>query len=235
MRKILIIDIETTGFQPKGKIVEIGIIELNMENGERKILFNQVTHEKGITKEEIEKSWIVKNSDLTVEAIRNSKRLDLLQKEIQGIINSYPYGATAYNNKFDFGFLESRGFEFPQKLDCPMILSTDICKIPHKNGRGFKWPKVEEAYEFFFGKTDYIEQHRGADDAMHEAEIVYELYKRNIFKVPEIEPEYCQQKYTDECENCPFREFELVGHPGGVATANTEKYWCDWGHWEDDF
>jgi len=28
--KILIIDIETTGFLPKGKIVEIGIVELDI-------------------------------------------------------------------------------------------------------------------------------------------------------------------------------------------------------------
>jgi DNA polymerase-3 subunit epsilon len=50
----------------------------------------------------------------------------------------------------------------------------------HSNGS--KWAG-QEAYDFFFGKTDYIETHRGADDAFHEAEIVYELYKRGIFKI----------------------------------------------------
>jgi DNA polymerase-3 subunit epsilon len=54
--------------------------------------------------------------------------------------------------------------------------------LPGRNG-SYKWPKVEEAYEFLFGKTGYVEAHRGADDAMHEGEIVYELIKRNKFNV----------------------------------------------------
>lgn len=62
-----------------------------------------------------------------------------------------------------------------------MKLSTNICQLP--GNRGFKWPKVPEAYEFFFGKTGYIESHRGADDAFHEADIVYELFKRGVFKI----------------------------------------------------
>jgi len=183
-KKILVFDIETTGFLNQGgKIVEVGIVELDLNNGERKILFNQVCHETGITKEEVENSWIVKNSDLTVDAIQTSKNLLFYKEEIQQIINAYPLGITAFNNSFDFGFFENRGFHLPKKLDCPMKLSTDICRLPSVNGMNYKWPKVQEAYDFFFGKTDYIETHRGADDAFHEAEIVYELYKRGIFKI----------------------------------------------------
>ena len=45
MSKILILDIETTGFlQQNGKIVEIGIVELDLENGQREIIFNEVCH-----------------------------------------------------------------------------------------------------------------------------------------------------------------------------------------------
>jgi len=182
--EILIIDIETTDFlQRGGKIVEIGIVQLNLSSGEKKIIYNQVCHEKGITKEEVEKAWILQNSSLTLEDIRNSKPLHILQPTIQKIINKYPLGATAFNNAFDFGFMESRGFNFPKKLPCPMKLSTDICKLPKQNGYGYKWPKVEEAHLHFFGEVGYVEQHRGADDAFHEADIVYELYKLGIFKI----------------------------------------------------
>lgn len=181
MKNILIIDIETTGFIDRGgKIVEIGIVELNLETGAKKIVFNKITHEKGVTLKEVEDSWIVKNSDLTLEEIRHSKSLDVLRPEIQKILDDYPLGSTAYNNTFDFGFLDSRGFRFPKKLACPMKLSTDICKIP--GNRGNKWPSVQEAWNFFFGNdTGYIETHRGADDAFHEADIVFELYKRGVF------------------------------------------------------
>lgn len=185
MSKILIIDIETTGFLQKGgKIVEIGIVELDLINGDRKIIFDEVTRENGLTLEIVEQSWIVQNSSLTAAEVGAARHLNELRPEVQKIIDQYPDGATAFNNTFDFGFMEDRGFGFPKKLPCPMKLSTNICKLPSVGGfGGYKWPKVEEAYEFFFGKTGYVEEHRGADDALHEAEIVYELYKRGIFKI----------------------------------------------------
>ena len=62
-----------------------------------------------------------------------------------------------------------------------MKLATNVVKL--RGRRGYKWPKVQEAWDFFFGKTNYVELHRGADDAKHEAMIVHELYKRGIFKV----------------------------------------------------
>lgn len=182
MSKILIIDIETTGFlQQGGKIVEVGIVELDLSNGNREIIFDSVCWETGLTEKEVDESWIVKNSDLTKEAIKTSKNLKVLQPEIQQILNQYPLGATAFNNAFDFGFLESRGFVFPKKLPCPMKLSTDICKI--QTPRGYKWPKVEEAHKHFFGDVGYVEKHRGADDAYFEAEIVYKLYELGVFKI----------------------------------------------------
>ena len=107
--KILILDIETTGFQQQGgKIIEVGIVELDLTNGERKILFNEVCHEQGITLEEIQKSWIVQNSDITIELIKYSGTLESKRSRIQKILNDYPLGATAFNNSFDFGFLESK-------------------------------------------------------------------------------------------------------------------------------
>lgn len=183
--KILILDIETTGFlQQGGKIVEVGIVELDLTNGDRKIIFNEVCHESGITLDEVQNSWIVKNSDLNMESIKYSGSLESKKPRIQKILDDYPLGATAFNNAFDFGFMENRGIKFPKKLPCPMKLSTDICKIPNQNGYGgFKWPKVEEAHKHFFGDVGYIEAHRGADDAYYEAEIVYELYKLGIFKI----------------------------------------------------
>ena len=60
--EILIIDIETTGFlQQGGKIVEIGIVSLHPKSGEKEILFDMVVHERPITREHVENSWIVKS------------------------------------------------------------------------------------------------------------------------------------------------------------------------------
>ena len=183
-KEILVLDIETTGFLNQGgSIVEIGIASLNLETGEIKTVFDSLCREKILTAKHRKSpfGWIFNNSDLTPEQLRKAPTIEDISLKVQAILNDYPLGCTAFNKAFDFGFLRSRGFVV-KDLPCPMLLSTSICKLPGKRG-GYKWPKVEEAYRFFFGKTDYVEQHRGADDAMHEAEIVYELYKRGVFKI----------------------------------------------------
>ena len=189
--RILIIDIETTGLQPQtGHIAEIGLVELDLSTGEKKILLDRVVHEKGMTKQEVENSWIVKNGYMTMEEIRTAPNLATIRGEIQFIIDGYPNGATAFNKAFDFGFLQSRGFLFPRILDCPMILSTDVCQLEptekmkkYKPYLKYKTPNVMEAYKHFFPNSKYVELHRGADDAFHEADIVLALYKEGKFTV----------------------------------------------------
>lgn len=186
MKKILILDIETTGFQHQGgSIVEIGIVSLDLDTGDIEEVFNSLLREDILSQKHRKDpmGWIFKNSDLTVEAVRDAPNaFDVLAKA-QEVINNYPLGCTAYNNKFDFGFLRDRGLQI-KGLPCPMILSTDVCQISAKNGRsGYKWPSVEEAFKFFYPDIEYKEKHRGLDDAKHEAMIVWELYRRGIFKI----------------------------------------------------
>ena len=104
--------------------------------------------------------------------------------EFQEIIDGQQWvGATAYNRQFDFPFLELNGIKLPKALDCPMIVATNVCKLPSVNGRsGYKWPKVEEAWKILIG-TDYTELHRGFDDAKHEAMIVWKLIELGYFKI----------------------------------------------------
>ena len=63
-----------------------------------------------------------------------------------------------------------------------MLICTDVCKIQGKYGK-YKWPKVEEAWQHLFPEVDYVEKHRGADDAFHEAKIVHELIKMGKFNL----------------------------------------------------
>ncbi len=103
--------------------------------------------------------------------------------EIQSIFNNYSLGATAFNKQFDFGFLKSRGLLI-KELPCIMLSATSLVNLPPNPGYTTpKWPKVEEAWEYFFPNTEYIEAHRALDDARHEALISYELYKRGEFEV----------------------------------------------------
>lgn len=186
MKKILILDIETTGFLNQGgAIVEIGIVELDLDTGEIKEVFESLLKEKILTAKHRQEpfGWIFNNSDLTVEAVRNAPDELEVFLQVQAILNKYPLGCTAFNKKFDFDFLKSRGIGV-KDLPCPMILSTDICKLPNRSGHsGYKWPKVEEAFNHFYPDIEYTEKHRGLDDAKHEAMIVYKLYEMGIFKL----------------------------------------------------
>ena len=172
--QIGIIDIETTNFFPKGFIVEVGIASLDTDTGEVKTVFDKVCREPGMTAKDRE-AWIFSNSDLTIEAVREAPLLDDLRPEIQGAIDGCD-AVTAYNKSFDFTFLQDRGFNIHSEWPCPMLVATPVCNIPGKYGKQ-KWPKVEEAWKFFFPDEEYVELHRGADDALHEARIVYELFK----------------------------------------------------------
>lgn len=179
--KILIIDIETTGFLPTGKICEIGMVELCLVTGEKKIVFDIVINPE-LEREKLEKAWICENKYMTPDEILGGVKFNTVNHIIQGVIDNYPEGATAFNRDFDVKFLESYGIKFPKLLPCPMKQSTPICKLPNVNGySNYKWPKVEEAYKHFFPESEYVELHRGADDAFHEADIVLALHKMNCF------------------------------------------------------
>ena len=183
-RNILVLDLETSGLKPSiDKIFEIGIVSLDLETVKIIELFDQVLREDGLTAKH-RSSWIFSNSDMKVEDVRNAPPASEIYPQVQMLIDLYPLGVTAFNRQFDIGFLESRGIKFGKLLPCPMMLSIDICKIPFpKGGKGWKYPKVEEAYKFYFPESDYDEKHRGCDDAAHEAQICYKLYEMGIFKI----------------------------------------------------
>ena len=180
---ILIIDLETTDLSEKeGFIVEVGITALNVMSGERKILMDSVCHQTGITRAICDNSWIVNNTTLTTEAIRRSPHFDSLG--IQGIINDYPRGITAYNSDFDFKFLRAAGIVIRNTVPCIMKSLTKEVGALNKAGR-VRWPKVDEAWQYFFkGEDDYIETHRGGDDAFHEAALAFKGIELGLIIIP---------------------------------------------------
>lgn len=170
-----IVDIETTDFFGRGgHIVEVGIASLDTETGEVRTVFDSVCREPGMTAKE-RKAWIFSNSDLTVEQVRAAPLLVDLHSDIQKAFDSFD-AVTAYNKSFDLTFLLDRGFEVKKEWPCPMKVATPICKLPGKY-KDYKWPSVEEAWKHFYPDEPYVELHRGADDAAHEAKIVFALHK----------------------------------------------------------
>ena len=180
--KVAVIDIETTGLDPNiDLILEIGIVELSLITGETKILFDSLVKEPKFG-EEHRDAWIFDNSDLKFENIENAPLFDNIKQKIREICNQYPI--TAFNKSFDLGFLKAREINIPVELPCIMLTSTNICKIPFPTGgKGNKWPRCQEAWDFFFPNSEYIEKHRAVDDAIHEAKILFELCIRGQFPI----------------------------------------------------
>ena len=114
------------------------------------------------------------------EDINNAPHLNHLKCEIQEILNRY--SLTAYNTSFDFGFMESRGFIIKKDIPDIMASAKEACKIMYPKG-GYKNPKMQEAWDNIFPNTNYTEKHRAVDDAIHEAKILFEMYKRGDYKI----------------------------------------------------
>lgn len=184
MKEIAIVDIETSGFQKQnGLIVEIGIVGLNLETGTVTNEFDSIVKEDGFDERHFKHpyGWVFQNSDLKYDDVLSANSLASVLPEIQNILDKYPLGATAYNKAFDFGFLRSRGLKI-NELSCIMLSATPVVNLPPNFGFSTpKWPKVEEAWEFFFPTIEYREKHRALDDAKHEALIAFELYKLDKF------------------------------------------------------
>lgn len=174
LSEIIVLDIETTGLNLTNSIVEIGICILDLKKGEINPTFNLICQEK---EKIIEKNaWIFENSDLSYDDVENAPDLEKFRNIIQEFFNlNYP--CTAFNQKFDFGFLENRNFKILSKFWDAMILLRDIMKIPH-HYYGYKFPSVQEAYDFLFGDYNCLEKHRALDDAIIESKIIYETYQR---------------------------------------------------------
>lgn len=187
--KILVVDIETTGFLNQGgKIVEVGVVEVDLQTGSKQILFDEVINPTELEDHEISDSWIVRNRFMTLEEIRAAESFEYHRQRLEEVIESNKNGATAYNKNFDFSFLRQYGLNLLNTLPCLMEAADKVLQIPPTDkmiyagyGDKTKVPKAQEAYDYFFPNSGYIEQHRGADDALREADIAIALYNQSDF------------------------------------------------------
>ncbi len=182
---IAVVDIETTGIEPKDTIVEIGVVKLDIKSGEIETLFDHLVIEQNAIISD--RAFCFTHSDLTCAEVLSSKPLESYRDELQEIFNNYPI--TAFKISFDVKlFLQSRGFKFPKLLPCIMETATDILKLPPTQKMrnyhpeiSYKTPSQEQAYHYFFPHTFYNEAHRAVKDAWAEAEILYAMIQRGEY------------------------------------------------------
>ena len=170
---LLIIDCETGGKTIYDPLFEVAGATLNPVTGDIEEAFDYIIKNANFD----ENAWIFSNSDLTPELVRNGFELENIRWTIQALFDTMP--VAAYNSQFDFGVLENLKFRIPHKLPDPMLISTNILRLPGKYGN-YKWPKVTECLDYFHIHEN--EPHRAAADAKLEARIIYELIKLGKFK-----------------------------------------------------
>jgi DNA polymerase III alpha subunit (gram-positive type) len=175
--EILVLDIETTALKPSnGTIVEIGVVKLNLNTAEINDVFHTLVNDEFT--EEMDNAWIFQNSDLTPEMVRKEgKPIAEFKLKLQALFDEH--FVMAYNQSFDFKFLEAAGFELPNTLRDIMRDLMYVIKIPR--GLGYKWPSVQEALTYY--KIDEIELHRGLSDAEQEAKIIYLAHYNGDFNI----------------------------------------------------
>jgi len=87
--KIGVIDIETTEFFEKGGlIVEVGIAQLDLNDGSVTEVYGSVCRESGMSAKD-RTAWIFSNSDLTIEKVRSAPDFSEIKDEIQKHIHSF--------------------------------------------------------------------------------------------------------------------------------------------------
>jgi len=184
--KISIVDIETSGLEPSiHKILEVGIALLDLDNGSIKTTYDSVVGWPPCPY--LAEAWVFKNSTITYDEVLEAPKWEDQKDAIAKALNLGDL-VTAYNKKFDITFLAAHGISIPGTIQapCPMLRATPLLKLTPKSAyyaaqpNTWKWPSVTECTNFLFPDEDFVEAHRGADDARAEARIVNELYNRKL-------------------------------------------------------
>lgn len=144
--KMLFFDTETTGLHP-GNICQLSYIITDNDDVQAKNFFFTVDYVDPGAK---------RVHGLSVEKLRklsNNKRFKDYFNEIRDDFDSVDIIA-GHNVTFDIKFIKAEfdncnySYDYKESL-CTMKDFTSICKITKSNGKGYKWPKLEELTSFF--------------------------------------------------------------------------------------
>jgi DNA polymerase III subunit epsilon len=198
--KITIFDTETTGLFKNGlgrghpeqpDMVQLAMINLELDPNDDSNNWKEVACINMLIKDQ------KPSEDKALET--HGKTTELLQKfgvpRRLAISNFYHTIAdtdilVAHNIEFDLNILGHafalEGIKFPDlpRSFCTMKTSTDICQIPAPNGRrGYKWPKLIEAYKILVDPEGFEGAHDALADVRACGKVLKVLAERGIFHV----------------------------------------------------
>jgi DNA polymerase-3 subunit epsilon len=187
--EVLVIDTETTGLKgaPIDKVVDIAVCRVTLGDDKVDILYSSVVgHDTSKWNNELKRSWIFENTDLTLEMVNKAKPEEQVIKEVAMILKNR--NVTSFNFAYDFDkFLYQRPWSLKGTFvpfRCIMEASKDVCKLPGLYEE-YKWPKLSEAYDIIVNgdpaNVNGTQQHRALSDAVMASHILLELHKKGIY------------------------------------------------------
>ena len=165
MRKIICLDIETTGLD---RVVD-EILQLTIIDGEGKTLYNQYY------KPEWYKEWpeAMAVNNITPDSLKDKPFFKDCISDIQQIIDGADTIITYNGIWFDIPMLEFKGIKFPedyQSIDVKQEYA-EYMAIWNEKVNGWKWWKLTEAAKYF--KIEYK-----AHDSLGDTQATLEVWKR---------------------------------------------------------
>lgn len=191
MRPVYVIDTETstTSFvpEPNGHIVEFGVVAVDLEAQRIGRSYSCIIKDAKADPQ----AWVFNNTSLTYEEVMNGVDPYQAAEYFARVLNGQE--VTAYNVAFDKRMIDRDMELVGQVVDwgsCLMETASLIEGIPRRHGGSNRWPKAEDAYNYLCpgdpADNNGVEVHRAYDDALMEAYILIELYKRGLYE-PKVE------------------------------------------------
>lgn len=167
--KILIFDTETSGLDSNWNVM-LQLAWQLVETDDWSVLssqnfyFDWPKNKKKVSARAIEVNGLTQEVLAQKGTVKRFKALRLFNKDL-----AKADACVAHNIDFDWEFVcmannTGKCLEWPEWRICTMESTTDLCQIPSKNGRGYKWPKLVELAQFLKIDTSDIQWHDAAED-----------------------------------------------------------------------
>ncbi|MDR0198474.1 MAG: 3'-5' exonuclease [Methanomassiliicoccaceae archaeon] len=190
--EVYVVDTETTGLAgaPKDKVVDIAVCRVVLGNDVvEKVYSSVVGHDTSGWGDELRRSWIFENTDLTVDMVNDAPPEQEVVRRITEILGGR--NVTSFNFSYDFDkFLYKEPWSLRRRIvpfNCIMIASKDVCRLPGLY-EDYKWPRLDEAYRIIVkGDPAGIggaQAHRAMSDAVAASHILLELYRMGRYFIP---------------------------------------------------
>lgn len=194
MKIFSVIDVETTGFNPKGgdRIVEIGIVKIDEEGNIIDIYETLINPERNVGPAHIH--------GISGKMVMKAPKFDEVLYDIYDFVNG-TYAA-AHNSDFDFGFLNSETKRFVDSFTLKGICTLKIARklLPALPSRSLGY------LADYFGIESGI-MHSAGSDAMTAARLLILFFRKYNYRP---DPEQCSVTQIDMDKLLHFRSSSKI-------------------------